>query len=465
MKEYNRYCKPSERLDDQQMLTHYERYIRNVPRMRALKSQMNTTDRVASSNGLNPLPVKERLQNYLNDAITLDGEYKTSMLSSKRHANLGMLYTGDMDVSEFLNIDAHAAHVISDDGYINGGTSTYDVNATAIAEDDNPMEDEAIELMTLAIHAAEGKDEENADGGRITANVWDGMNRSQRRAWMQLGRGLREQLLPAGRVIRPPPPRNGQDFGIPGNGVTGTRGRATNMASTIVNTAEGTPLDPTATRTAYSADVSEMSLINAMKANTLTGITPTGGLHSSRRPMQVKEPLDPTRLLSNKNVSPNQLVPLPKNTAANLAMNGTDRRVNMVVASPPYMTENRIASTAMHTAPVFITRRNVSQVLDSAGFPDIPTSTDEAVTPWSVNMTIMNARPSVWSLSDSDLDVILGLIDGGANVGLANPNYLRLLQYALPSRKVNVSGIGNSHLDELRIGTFAGVVMTSCGRQ
>eukprot|EP00984_Skeletonema_dohrnii_P001630 scaffold520_cov88-Skeletonema_dohrnii-CCMP3373.AAC.1 len=129
------------------------------------------------------------------------------------------------------------------------------------------------------------------------------------------------------------------------------------------------------------------------------------------------------------------------------------------------MTENRIASTAMHTAPVFITSRNVSKVLDSAGFPDIPTSTEEDATPWSVNMTIMNARPNVWSLSDSDLDVILGLIGGGANVGLANPNYLRLLQYALPSRKINVSGIGNSRLNELRIGTFAGTVMTSCGRQ
>eukprot|EP00984_Skeletonema_dohrnii_P035775 scaffold35955_cov261-Skeletonema_dohrnii-CCMP3373.AAC.1 len=237
------------------------------------------------------------------------------------------------------------------------------------------------------------------------------------------------------------------------------------MASTTVNTAEGTPLDPTATRTAYSADVSEMSLINAMKANTLTGITPTGGLHSSRCQMQVKEPLDPTRLLSNKNVSQQQLVPLPKNTAANLAMNGTDRRVNMVVASPSYMTENCIVSTAMHSAPVFITSRNVSKVLDSARFPDISTSTDEDATPWSVNMTIMNTRPSVWSLTDDDLAVILGLIDGGANVGLANPNYLKLLQYALPSRKINVSGIGNSRLNELRIGTFAGTAMTSCGHQ
>ena len=68
-------------------------------------------------------------------------------------------------------------------------------------------------------------------------------------------------------------------------------------------------------------------------------------------------------------------------------------------------------------------------------------------------MTIMNPRPSVWSPPADDLAVILGLIDGGANVGLANPNYLKLLQYALPSRKINVSGIGNSCLDELRIGT------------
>eukprot|EP00984_Skeletonema_dohrnii_P007483 scaffold2711_cov87-Skeletonema_dohrnii-CCMP3373.AAC.1 len=449
------------------MLTHYERYIRNVPRMRALKSQMNTTDRVASSNGLNPLPVKERLQNYLNDAITLDGEYKTSILSSKRHANLGMIYTGDVDVSEFLDTDAHAAQIISDDGYINGGASTYDVNATAITEDENSMEDEAIELMTLAIHAAAGQDDGKMAAGRIAPHIWDAMTRHQRKAWMQLGRAMREQLLPEGTVLQPPPPppppRNGQNVTIPGNGVTGTRGRATNMASTHVNTDEVPPLESPATRTAYTADMSEMSIINAMQANSLTGPTPSGGLHSSRREMQVKNPLDPTRLLSTSNVSTRQLVPLPKNTAANLAMNGNDRRVTMAIASPSPPIGNRSVSTAMHSAPVFITRSNVSRVLSSARFPNISTSTDEDTNPWSVNMTVMNPHPSVWSLSDSDLDVILGLIDGGANVGLANPNYLRLLQYALPSRKINVSGIGNSRLDELRIGTFAGTAMTSCG--
>eukprot|EP00984_Skeletonema_dohrnii_P000474 scaffold163_cov162-Skeletonema_dohrnii-CCMP3373.AAC.1 len=258
-----------------------------------------------------------------------------------------------------------------------------------------------------------------AAAGRITSDVWDGMTRTQRKAWMQLGRAMREQLLPEGTVLRPPPPRNGQNVVIPGNGVTA--------------------------RIAYSADMSEMSIINAMKANTLTGTTPSGGLHSSRRQMQ--------------------LIPLPKNTAANLAMNRNDRRVNMVIASPSQAIGNRFVSTAMHSAPVFITRRNVSNVLSSARFPDISTSTDDDAIPWSVNMAVMNPRPSVWSLSNGDLAFILGLIDGGANVGLANPNCLRLLQYALPSRKINVTGIGNSRLEELRIGTFAGTAKTTCGSQ
>ena len=464
MKEYNNYCKPSQRLDDQQMLTYYERYIRRVPRLRDLKTQMNTTDRLAKSQNQSPMPVATRLQNYLSNTIILDGDYKKGMLASKRHANFGMIYSGDLDISNILDVDVHAAQSIPD-GYVDPGITTFDVNATAFAEDDDPLIDEAIEMMTFAIHAAEGHDDGKMAAGRITPKVWDAMTRTQRKAWMQLGRAMREQLLPTGTVLHPPPPRNVGNVVLPGNGVTGTRGRATNMASTTVDTEEAPPFDPSTTRTAYAADMSDMSIINAMKANTHTGTTPSGGLHSSRRQMQVKDPLDPTRLMSNKNVSQRQLIPIPKNNAANLAMTGNDRRVTMAIASPHHMVENRIVSTAMQTAPVVITNRNVSKVLRSAQFPDIPTSTDDGTSPWSVYMTVMRPRPSVWSLSADDLAFILSLIDGGANVGLANPNYLRLLQYVLPSRKINVTGIGNSRLDELRIGTFAGTAMTTCGTQ
>ena len=52
----------------------------------------------------------------------------------------------------------------------------------------------------------------------------------------------------------------------------------------------------------------------------------------------------------------------------------------------------------------------------------------------------------------------LGLIDGGANTGLANPKYLRLLRYANPSRTIDITGIGDANLVGLRIGTFAAKV-------
>jgi len=136
MKEYNNYCKPSQRLDDQQMLTYYERYIRRVPRLRDLKTQMNTTDRLAKSQGQSPMPVATRLQNYLSNTIILDGDYKKAMLASKRHANFGMIYSGDMDISNILDVDVHAAQSIPD-GYVDPGITTFDVNDTAFAEDDD----------------------------------------------------------------------------------------------------------------------------------------------------------------------------------------------------------------------------------------------------------------------------------------------------------------------------------------
>eukprot|EP00985_Skeletonema_marinoi_P014579 scaffold7400_cov225-Skeletonema_marinoi.AAC.1 len=168
---------------------------------------MNTTDRLAKSQNQSPMPVATRLQNYLSNTIILDGDYKKGMLASKRHANLGMIYSGDLDISNILDVDVHAAQSIPD-GYVDPGNTTFDANAAAFAEGDDPLIDEAIEMMTFAIHAAEGHDDGKMAAGRITPKVWDAMTRNQRKAWMQLGRAMREQLLPAGTVLHPPPPRN-----------------------------------------------------------------------------------------------------------------------------------------------------------------------------------------------------------------------------------------------------------------
>eukprot|EP00984_Skeletonema_dohrnii_P031221 scaffold23451_cov101-Skeletonema_dohrnii-CCMP3373.AAC.1 len=79
----------------------------------------------------NPLPVAVRLQNYLSNTITLDSDRKKSTLTSRRHANLGMICSGDVDISEFLDTDVHVAQAISDGGYNNTGTTTFDINAAA----------------------------------------------------------------------------------------------------------------------------------------------------------------------------------------------------------------------------------------------------------------------------------------------------------------------------------------------
>eukprot|EP00984_Skeletonema_dohrnii_P031889 scaffold24984_cov234-Skeletonema_dohrnii-CCMP3373.AAC.1 len=59
---------------------------------------------------------------------------------------------------------------------------------------------------------------------------------------------------------------------------------------------------------------------------------------------------------------------------------------------------------------------------------------------------------------------IAGLIDGGANGGLANPQEMRLLYYADPTRCINITGVGNHSITKLRIGTFCAKVQLQDGR-
>jgi hypothetical protein len=59
---------------------------------------------------------------------------------------------------------------------------------------------------------------------------------------------------------------------------------------------------------------------------------------------------------------------------------------------------------------------------------------------------------------------ITGLIDGGANGGLANPREMRLINYTCPLRYVNITGVGDLNIPKLKIGTFASKVQLQDGR-
>jgi len=61
------------------------------------------------------------------------------------------------------------------------------------------------------------------------------------------------------------------------------------------------------------------------------------------------------------------------------------------------------------------------------------------------------------------LQFLAGLLDKGANGGLANKKQMRLLWYTEPARRINVTGVGDLNIGSLRIGTFAARVRTQAG--
>ena len=58
---------------------------------------------------------------------------------------------------------------------------------------------------------------------------------------------------------------------------------------------------------------------------------------------------------------------------------------------------------------------------------------------------------------------VAGLVDGGANGGLANPKEMRLISYCYPPRYVNITGVGDLNIPQLKIGTYAAKVQLSDG--
>ena len=57
-----------------------------------------------------------------------------------------------------------------------------------------------------------------------------------------------------------------------------------------------------------------------------------------------------------------------------------------------------------------------------------------------------------------------GLIDGGANGGLANPKEMKLIAYSDPTRFIHITGVGDLRIPKLKIGTYASKVQLQDGR-
>ena len=74
------------------------------------------------------------------------------MLTSKRNANLGMIYSGDMDPNDIWDMKIHAAQA-TPDILSSLGTAPdinmLDINAAVMFNDGDQLLDEAVELMAF----------------------------------------------------------------------------------------------------------------------------------------------------------------------------------------------------------------------------------------------------------------------------------------------------------------------------
>eukprot|EP00986_Skeletonema_menzelii_P018740 scaffold26697_cov202-Skeletonema_menzelii.AAC.1 len=402
--EYNSYCKPSEKITDTQALTHFERYIRTNDPLHSVRTQLDAQDVLAAAQAM------------LEGATSHD-DPETSL--SAFAASMGL---GDPD-DELVSYEVFYAN--------------------------------------YSVYAGEQRFPE----GHLSKEVWSTMSPHQKRSWIALGRDLRAQLLSTNPQLRAPPPTDGDNVVLPGKGTTGSHGRATNVAFSIPEhnasavqdqerAMHATVTNPSSGHHADSSSVLDSAIINAMKAQAHSAINPSGGLHSSRRPMDYKHPLDPKRLLSTKNKSPNQLQSIPRKTQP----------------TPDRDTPVRVNSMAITNSSPETPSWSINSALQSAAFPEIPISgSDGHHNPlWHVSMALSTSSRDgspPGSFSSFNPARIHGLIDGGANGGLANPRKLRLLQYVTPSRRVDVAGVGDSRIRGIRIGTFAGVGTTDGGNK
>lgn len=419
---HNKLCTdPDERVKDKMKLRHFEKFIRTYPALKDVKTTLDSADKIAITNGHAPMSAQARMEFYLENAIRIDGERKERLIKSTRGAHL---VNGQHSIDEILDMDLTAARAALEATSF-GGYETYFMYGDHLDIDEQM---DAVDATYEAFVAGR-----EGEAGFLPPDVWNGMSKVQKQGWLKLGRELRERFYPAGHTL---PSTQDKGHVLPGTGVASHRSRATNasIGSPTPHNQDSQPPTmqtpgPDDNRSVSFAGTSDSTIIEAMRANSTR--EPTGGLHSSRRNMNVKNPLDPTRLLSSQNASDTQIRPLPRNNAAHRAV----------------------------SAP--LTERTVASAMRTAAFPEIQLSGDSSTNSSSTDTSTRSAFVAISIGSHRrrfNLPAWLSLIDGGANVGLAHPNQLRRIDYAYPPRSVDINGVdGTGTLEGLRVGSFAGV--------
>ena len=132
----------------------------------------------------------------------------------------------------------------------------------------------------------------------------------------------------------------------------------------------------------------------------------------------------------------------------------------------------RIGSMLRDKIPTKSPSKPTDSTLKSVQFPDVLAPQTPDTSHRFVNSGMLSYMGNL-TTDDHDDDIVIvasallldisGLIDGGANGGLASPNEMRRLNYVDPPRRVNVTGVGEHSINGLAIGTYAAKIRTSHG--
>ena len=453
--EYNYYAQTSDMMSKGQELTYFERYVRNVKEMAPIKIMLDAQEQAHLQTSTTPLQPGTRIDFYMRQAIRIDCENKASMLSTKRKINSSI----------FHEIDAGAAWDMSPQDLAmsdTNKTATQSISAFLATINDSEhsyiqMEDYCDEYEVNVGTRMRGRRE-----GDLPVHIYRSLDPEKRRIWMSLNRKEREKIVTALVDDKTKsPPEQGNDHRLKNVGIAGRNARATNLAeSETIQEFDGSAssAETDASRLVHATDV---AIIKAMQNNTLYTHASAQDPSSSRRPLD-RDPLDPTRLLSSQNKSSKKLIPIQTASSSNfIPANPSGRSASMAISRSAYYPSDDDPLSSFQ----------IGNVLTAAQFPDVPirksyTNNQRRASmalsyPSHLSSNRQNSGESISSALNSGENAILlslGLIDGGANTGLANPKYLRLLRYANPSRTIDVTGIGDANLVGLKIGTFAAKV-------
>lgn len=437
--QYNYYAETKEYMNTDTELMHYMTYMGEVTELMNVQVILDATEDKLLNSAAHTSTSEHKLRFYLRHAIRLDAEFQNAHIGRRRRANPAMFITGEVNATELWEenpytsshpddaLQVHSSTIggtIADQGYLD--YSTADLQSAG----------DLYSSLEVSLGEFQGNVfvGEILKDGKLPQDVFKNLLPAHRKIWLSFPREVRVKIV-QGILTQKPPPTTTESHRLPGTGISSSRNaRATNVASgdsTTLSSQESATVSERVGSFSNAQVVSgDQAIINAMQAHSLD--------RDSTRPPP-RTAVNPARLLSSTNKSPNELIPILKNK---------QRQSNLVTGAPA---ERRVvmASSRRSASP----SSDFTQLLSSVAFPDILGNSERRV-----SMAISSA-------SDTHVSVhsLRVLIDGGANAGLVNINDLLLVRFVTPARYVNVTGIGESRVTNVRIGTFAAKVTTTTG--